>query len=174
MRFECVLKSKSNWSWVWVFLIQFACWSYWLLDIYGKTDFVLMSWPPVDWGWNFFFVGCALLGVVLFQDGLRKLKAAMRGEKNWALRIDEKGVSFRDALIVPWERLRSFEMRRDKSRLKNSFVNFFDDEGKRVHIVLPLGDMTPEEAEECLATIKYYVPDADAYWQDQLKNRGLA
>ncbi len=172
--FECVLESKERWSWVLVFLVNAVLFVFWIERLYLGLPLMSAPWTLVDWGHFSVFIVFGLIGLLFFRAFFRKILRAIRTEKHWVLRVDAKGLSASGELVVPWEDLRSVEIRRQGDRLTNSAVNFSGENRKHLMLGLPLDEMTQEESEDCLATIKQYVPDAEDPWQDQLKRRGLA
>ncbi len=171
--FECVLESKKRWSWVLVFLVNAVLFVFCIERLYLGLPLMSAPWTTVDKANFAAFVVFGLIGLRFFRAFFRQILRAVRTEKHWVLRVDAKGLSASGELVVPWEDLRSVEIRRQSKRLTNSTVNFFGKDRKRLMFGLPLDEMTQEESEDCLAAIKKYVPDAEDSWQDQLKRRGL-
>ncbi|WP_299934328.1 hypothetical protein [uncultured Pelagimonas sp.] len=117
-----------------------------------------------------FFLSLAAVIFRAAQD-FRSFRAAL-SKQGTILRIDADGWSMNGELVVPWDQLRSIELRRAKRRLIGSYVNYSTQDGGRTSAVLTFGALPTEQAERCLSAIKHYVPDADAPWQDQLARRG--
>ncbi len=147
--------------------------------LFGLTTAILFATKFAD-DWRFltdswvlaviFFLSLAAVIFRAAQD-FRSFRAAL-SKQGTILRIDADGWSMNGELVVPWDQLRSIELRRAKRRLIGSYVNYSTQDGGRTSAVLTFGALPTEQAERCLSAIKHYVPDADAPWQDQLARRG--
>ncbi len=149
--------------------------------LFGLTTAILFATKFAD-DWRFltdswvlaviFFLSLAAVIFRAAQD-FRSFRAAL-SKQGTILRIDADGWSMNGELVVPWDQLRSIELRRAKRRLIGSYVNYAAQGFGRTSVILPFDALTSEQAERCLSAIKHYAPDVEAPWQDQLARRGLS